>query len=176
MLKNACTVLGLLMVAALPFGCAQNDPDAPEIGGYSTGLVVSNLTAIPDVVQQGSGELVTLRFEVRNRDFEPFPGRNIAFYRLGFDVPLDPTTTYYVCTGDIGIITISSDITDANGLAFGEFRTGDAEFSTDPTCLAPPPFKVQIFRTFIEGKITDPREGEEEAQISDEVAMEHYNP
>lgn len=174
MLKNVRTALGLLMVAALPFGCATDNPDAPHIGGYSTGLVITKLSAIPDVVAQGSDTYVTLRLETRNRDYAPLPGRNVAFFLLGFTIP---DSSWTLCTGTLGTITTGTDVTDANGIALGVFESGDINgWSTDPLCLSPLPVAFRLYNTLIRGKITDPREGESEAQIQDDIEIEHYLP
>lgn len=204
MLKRTLSALGLLLVAALPFGCAQNDPDAPPIGGYSTGLVITKVTAIPDVIPADGISEATLRLEARLRDGDPLPGRAVAFILIGVDVGSIPgigaiELKYCSSLSSTGYVRVATDVTDDEGVAWGVWRSGvgavygevrpDEELRTDPATgdkeafdpcvggtLGTPAilYSSSNYRAVIRGKITDPRETESEAEVQDDVTIQHY--
>jgi hypothetical protein len=144
MLKKIIPGVALLAAALLPVGCSQNDPDAPFPNGPSTGLIITKVSAIPDVVPADGSTLVTLRLETRLRTGDPLPGRSIVFY---------------IFSGACGgVVTEEEDVTDANGVAWGVYQAG-----TIAGCYEG-----------VRGKITDPRESAEEFQNQDDVYIEHY--
>jgi hypothetical protein len=195
MLKKLLSAAGLLLVAVLPFSCAQNDPDAPEPGGYSTATQLTRTTAIPDVLPADGISEAALRLETFDRFGNPFPGRSVAFFITGSiaDIPEIPNVTLQYCgsLSEIGGVTVSTDVTDANGVAWGAFRAGvgavygeDRDEAADPNL---PPFdpcdcndpqtrfySPAVFYTVVLGKITDPRENEAERNIQDEVQIQMY--
>jgi hypothetical protein len=196
MLKKTLPALGLLLAAALPFSCAQNDPDAPNPGGYSTGLTITKVTAIPDTLPADGISESSLRLEARNRDGNPFPGRTVAFFLwdvetgniggIGEGVEL----RYCSAQSNIGYVRVATDITDADGVAWGVFHSGtgpvfgEVRDDVDPNDPPLDPcdctdaraifYSVTNFWTIIRGKLTDPRETESEYQIQDDVRIEHY--
>lgn len=195
MLKRIIPAAGLVLAALLPFGCAQNDPDAPLPGGPSTGLIITKLTAIPDVLPADGFSVSTLRLEHRLRDGNPLPGRHVAFYIVNVDtstIPgLDPSIGLRFCSNlsSVGVVTVSTDVTDANGVAWGAFTAGSgAIFGEEPQdidenlppddpcdCTAFDVYHTPAqFWTTIRGRITDPRESEGEYITEDDVRIEHY--
>jgi hypothetical protein len=195
MLKKILSALGLLLVAVLPFSCAQNDPDAPDPTGYSTATQLTRTTAIPDVLPADGISEAALRLEHFDRFGNPYPGRTVAFFIIG-SLPTEfelPNVTLQFCSrlSTLGSVPVSTDITDANGVAWGVFRAGtglvfgeDEDQGTDPNA---PPFdpcdcsdgrtrfhSPNVFWTVVLGKLTDPRENEGENNIQDEVQIQHY--
>lgn len=175
MLKRLVPGVALLAAALMPVGCSQNDPDAPLPGGPSTGLVITKVTAIPDLVQTGSGDQVTIRLEARLRTGDPLPGRSVAFYVVGASAAGDFAT---LCSGAAGSMIVNTCVTDANGVCTGVFEAGTplvfAKSVED--CIDPLADKLGLdhYSTFVRGKLTDPRETEGEYEIQDDVAIEHY--
>lgn len=195
MLKKIIPAAGLVLAALLPFGCAQNDPDAPTPGGPSTGLIITKVTAIPDVLPADGFSQATLRLEHRLRDGNPLPGRNVAFYIIDVETAGIPGVNEDIglrfCAGlsSIGFVNIQTDTTDANGVAFGAFTAGTgAIFGEEPENIdenEPPEDPCDCsnddtyhtptqFWTTIRGRITDPRESEGEYITEDDVRIEHY--
>lgn len=195
MLKKIIPAAGLVLAALLPFGCAQNDPDAPTPGGPSTGLIITKVTAIPDVLPADGFSQSTLRLEHRLRDGNPLPGRHIAFYIVDVTtggIPgLSPDIGLRFCSAlsSIGFVNVSTDITDANGVGWGVFTAGNgAIFGEEPEEIDPnlPPedpcdctandvyHTPTQFWTTVRGRIVDPRESEGEYQTEDDVRIEHY--
>lgn len=194
MLKKIIPAAGLVLAALLPFGCAQNDPDAPSVGGPSTGLIITKVTAIPDVLPADGFSESTLRLEHRLRDGNPLPGRHVAFYVVGVQtgaIPgLDESIALRFCSAlsSIGGVTVSTDVTDANGVAWGAFRAGigaifGEDRTIDPNLPPDDPCDCTVndiyhspnqFWTTVRGRIVDPRESEGEYETEDDIRIEQY--
>lgn len=194
MLKKVLPALGLLLAAVLPFSCAQNDPDAPDPGGYSGATQITSVTAIPDVLPADGISEAALRLEAIDRFGNPYPGRAVAFFIIGSESEIIefPDLTLKFCPGlsNLGYIRVQTDITDANGVAWGVFVAGlgpvygedrddidpndpplDPCSCTDPRAIF---YQPSSFWTIVLGKITDPRETEQELNTEDEVRIQHY--
>lgn len=195
MLKKTLATVGLLLVVALPFGCAQNDPDAPVPGGPSTGLVTTQVTAIPDVLPADGFSESQIRLEHRHRDGSPMPGRNVAFYIIDVQtsgIPgLSVQTRFCSELSSIGYMRVSSDVTDANGVAWGIFVAGagavfgEIRDDVDPNTEEPHDecdcsdlrtitHRPSQMWTVIRGKITDPLESQSNWEIQDDIRVEQY--
>ena len=85
MLKKTIPAVGLALIAMLALACFRNNPDAPDVGGPSTGLVITKVTAIPYVLPADGVAEARHRLEARRRGGKPLPGRAVAFFVTRFE-------------------------------------------------------------------------------------------
>ena len=196
MLKKTAATLGLLLAVALPFGCAQNDPDAPTPGGPSTANNITQVTALPDVLPADGRSESQLRLEHRHRNGQPLPGRNVAFYIIDVQTSGIPglggiQTRFCSNLSQIGAIRVGTDVTDENGVAYGIFVAGtgavfgEIRDDVDPNIEEPHDecdcadertitHQASQMWTIILGNVTDPVEYAGERQGQDETRIEQY--